>query len=125
MDGSGNNGPAPEKCLREFWTRLVEPPSTGDADRRRLSRLLNIILLAMAIVGVSLELGYLPQTNINILNVFAYASIAVLLFAYVINRLGHFRLAVFLSIGSTAATIFLSYLTAKDASYSATLLLYL
>ncbi|MEW6400562.1 MAG: GAF domain-containing protein [Chloroflexota bacterium] len=126
MDGSVNNGPAPGKWIRVLWTRLVEPPPVIQGGNRRLSRLLNAILLAIIFLGIAIQLEYnLRWGAFSIGNKLAYGCLGILLVAYIINKLGYFRPAVFLTIACTAITIFVAYLVAERLYESPNLLFYL
>ncbi len=126
MGGADRNGPAPEKWISAFWTKLVEPSPTGDAERSRLSKLLNLILLVTIFLGLLIQIVYnVRWGTFKFADILAYSALGVLLLAYLINRFGYFRPASFLAIGCTVITIFVTYYLAESTGQDPSLLFYL
>ena len=86
--------------FKEVWEGLVEPAWIGDARERRLSRILNIILLMLLLWGILVEIQYRfiesPSTTNDLL---ALLMLGILVSAYVFNRRGAFQFSAILTVG--------------------------
>ena len=121
----GHTPPSLKTIIKNLWDKLVEPKPAGDAERRRLSRLLSALLLTIFLLGLLSEAEVLLRLRTySIMDILASMEIGVILLTYYINRRGYFQPAVFLTIISSAITIFVLFFFIEKQNDSATLLFY-
>jgi diguanylate cyclase (GGDEF)-like protein len=105
----GNNDVLIRRFLK-IWEGLVAPAWIGDARERHLSRILNSILLVLLgwgiIVEIQYRLGSGPSNELFILIMLGTVGLA-----YYLNRMGHFRSAILLTLGLLTLATFVSALT--------------
>jgi len=126
MKDSNGNLPAKLRGFQKIWDALVEPAPFKDPERHRLARLLSELLLVTSLLGLTGELEYFfRERTYGTSDLLVFLAIVLFLFAYFINRIGHFRSAVLLAAGVSVITPFLAFLLAEKKIDNTGLLFYL
>ncbi len=96
--------------LSKIWEGLVEPTQTSKTGENRSIRALNISLLFLIIWGILAEMQYrLGKKPLGVGDLLTIGLILCFSLSYFLNRRGHFRLALILTITAlTCATLVLA-----------------
>jgi len=89
----------------QIWRGVVEPAWGGNPRERHLSRILNIALISLILLGGIAEIQYRNAQRSDITILLMLAGFGV---AYYLNRKDHFQFATILTLGTLISSIFIS-----------------